>query len=87
MIVRLLICICAAGVALYAYIDKQNSLTELRIAIPSLDKQVKEIQIENVRLQYEVERMESPDRLLKIADQPEYSSLRYPYENEIIFLP
>ncbi len=86
MIIRLLICIFCAGLTLYAYIDKQNSLTELRIAIPSLDKQVKQIRVENKRLQYEIERLESPDHLLSLADQPEYSHLRFPYNEEVIIL-
>lgn len=84
MIFRLLICILCAGMTLYAYIDKQNDLTELRIAIPALDKQVKQLHIENHRLQFEIERLLSPESLLKIADQPEYSHLRYPTSEEVV---
>lgn len=86
MIFRLLVCIFCAGVTLYAYIDKQNSLTELRIAIPALHKQVKQLHIENKRLQFEIERQASPENLLRFADQPEFSHLHYPVEEEIIVL-
>lgn len=86
MIFRLLICIFCAGLTLYAYIDKQNSLTELRIAIPSLHKRVKLLHIENKRLRFEIEKQVSPENLLKLADRPEYSHLHYPNQNEIIVL-
>ena len=35
------------------YIEKQNELTELRLAIPVLDKEVKALSEENRRLKYE----------------------------------
>jgi hypothetical protein len=87
MIFRLLICIFCAGLTLYAYIDRQNSLTELRIAIPALAKRVKQIHMENRRLQYEIEHVMSPEHLLKLADQPEYSHLHFPSEDEVTVIP
>ena len=84
---KLFICIATAGITLFAYIENQNDLTELRIAIPALAIEVSEIQEENTRLKYEIERFESPIALMELMRKPEYSHLKYPYLNEEIFLP
>lgn len=85
--INLFICIAVAGLFLFAYIDKQNELTELRLAIPVLAKEVKAIQEENTRLRYEIERFENPILLMELRRKPEFSHLKYPYLNEEIFLP
>lgn len=86
MMVRILVCILAAGFALYAYIDKQNELTELRIAIPALEKKVKQIRIDNRRLLYELDKLKSPDQLMEFAERPEFGHLKYPRQEDVIIL-
>lgn len=83
---QIFVCIFAAGIALYSYIDKQNALTELRIAIPVLAKEVKGIQEENIRLQYEIDRFESPIHLMELARKPEFGHLKFPYSPDVIIL-
>lgn len=84
---RIFLCIFATGITLYSYIDKQNELTELRLAIPALAKKVREIQDENTRLKYEIDRFESPIHLMELARKPEFGYLKYPYLKDEIFLP
>lgn len=84
---RILLCIVVASLTLYMYIEKQNELTELRLAIPALSKEVKSIQEENNRLRYEIDRLESPIVLMEVMNKPEFTHLKYPYLNEEIFLP
>ena len=84
---RIFICIFVAGWTLYTYIDKQNDLVELRMAIPILGSEVKAIEEENIRLKYEVERFESPIHLMELARKPEFSHLKYPYDRDVIVLP
>lgn len=72
---------------LFGYIEKQNDLTELRLAIPALAKEVKSLQEENIRLTYEIEHFESPIHLMELMRKPEFSHLKYPYLNDEIFLP
>lgn len=84
--IRFFICIFTAGGALFAFIDKQNELTELRLAIPALAKNVKSIQEENIQLKYEIERFESPIHLMELMRKPEFSHLKYPYLKDEIFL-
>lgn len=84
LLVRLLICMIVVGVALYRHIDDSNQLTGLRLAIPILEKDVKEIAEENTRLQFEIDRFESPAHLLELARKPEFGHLKYPYADDII---
>lgn len=86
-ILRIFSCILAAGFTLFSYIEKQNELTELRLAIPSLAKEVKNLQKENIRLKYEVKHFESPIHLMELMRKPEFSHLKYPYLSDEIFLP
>lgn len=87
LVPRVLVCILAAGVTILAYIEKQNELTELRVAIPSIEKEVKELQEENIRLKYAVDRFESPIHLMELMNKPEYSHLKFPYLDQEVFLP
>lgn len=84
---RILACIFFAGLTVFAYIDKQNQLTELRLKLPALAKEVRSIQEENNRLKYEIESFESPIHLMELLRKPEFSHLRYPYVRDIIILP
>jgi len=47
------------GIFLYAYISKQNSITELRLQVPIGSKALQAIQQENTRLQFEIDRFEN----------------------------
>lgn len=87
VISRLFICVVVAGLMLFVYIDKQNGLTELRIAIPILAKQVKDLQQENIRLLYEIEHFESPAHLMELMRQPEFAHLKFSYVSDEVFLP
>jgi hypothetical protein len=86
-VIRLFICILAAGLTLFAYIEKQNGLTELRLAIPALAKEVKNLHEENKRLTYEIRHFESPIHLMELMRKPEFSHLKYPMLPEVVFLP
>ncbi len=82
-----LACIAAIGGCLFIYIDALNRVTELRLAIPDLAKEVKDIQEENQRLHYEIDNFESPLHLMELARKPEFSHLKHPSTNEIILIP
>lgn len=71
---------------MYAYIDRQNDLTELRLQFPQLAKEVKGIQEENNRLYYEIDRFESPIHLLELSRKPEFGHLKHPYLHDIIII-
>lgn len=87
MMIRLLICIFIAAWTIYLLIEKQNALMELQLAIPVLEKDVKRIEEENTRLKYEIQFFESPTHLLELAQKPEFSHLKFPYQPDVILLP
>lgn len=84
---RLLICILGAAFSLYLTIENQNELTELRLKLPPLSKEVKHLQEENNRLQYEIDLYESPIHMMELSRKPEFSHLKFVSTNEVIILP
>lgn len=87
LFIRLLVCISFAGLVLYKSIDKHNQLTQLRLSIPVLSKEVKEIHEKNLELSYTIEQFESPLYLMELARKPEFGHLKYPSIEEVIQLP
>lgn len=87
LFIKLLICISFAGLAIYKYIDKLNELTELRLSIPILIKEVKEIREKNLELQYAIESFESPVHLMELAQKPEFGHLKHASLDQVIQLP
>lgn len=83
---RIFICIIALWITILAYIEKQNDLTELRLAIPNLAKAVKNIEEENVRLEYEIEHFKSPVHLMELSRKPEFGHLKASFFKDEIFL-
>ena len=84
LVIRLIFCAAILGGALYAYIEKINRLTELRIKVPKLSKQLKNVQEENIRLHFEIEKFENPLNLMELARKPQYGHLKHPYLTDII---
>lgn len=82
--IRICFCILIVGILLYAFINKQNQITELRLQIPVASKELEMIQQENTRLQFEVDQFENPNHLMELARQPQFSHLKHPLVNEII---
>jgi len=86
LFIRVLFCIAIVGVFLYVHILKQNTITELRLQIPQAAKELEAIKQENVRLRFEMDQFESPQHLMELSSQPQFSHLKYPLLNEIITL-
>jgi hypothetical protein len=84
---RILMCISAFGVSLYAYVNKQNEVTRRRLAIPVVAKEIKDLKEINTHLQYEIDLFESPEHLMQLASHSEYSHLRHPLVREILTMP
>lgn len=84
--IRAAICLASIGLVAYAYIDQKNHLTELSRIIPELEKEVKQVQEENVNLQYEIDRFRSPRHLLKLSKLPQYRHLRFPTVDEVVVI-
>jgi len=83
LLVRLLACIFILGIFLFFYVDKKIEFMGLRLHIPVLVKEIRCIQEENTRLQYEIDRFENPSHLMELARKPEFSHLHHPLVEDI----
>jgi len=84
LVIRLFLCIAATALCLYLHIERQNSMTQLRLEIPTLAKEVEQIEHEIERVQFEIDQFENPAYLMELARRPEYSHLRQPRVDEVI---
>lgn len=87
LLIRLFFCIFLFSLFLYLYLEKQNEITDLRLKIPRLQKDLEMILQENTHLQFEIDQFENPQNLLHLARKPEYSHLKYPLTKDIILIP
>lgn len=85
-IVRIFICVTVIWLTIYVHIDANNELTELRRLIPELEKEVKALVEDNIRLQFDIDRFKDPLHLMELAKKPEYSFLKYPYTDDVIII-
>ena len=86
IMIRYFICIFVLALTLYSYVDQQNALTKLRLSIPVLAKQVRDLREENTRLEYEIDLFESPQHLMTLANRSEFSHLKHPMAKEVIVM-
>ncbi len=84
IVIRTLICILTIGCFLYAYITKQNDITELRLQIPVKAKMLEEIAQACTALQFQIDQFENPQHLMELSSQPQFSHLKYPLLSDII---
>src|SRR5262245_40770714 len=83
---KLGICIGTVAFAIYVYINQHNQVIELQLAIPPLQKEFRVLQAENERLQFEIDRFESPGHLMELAKKPEYRHLKSPSSSDILVI-
>lgn len=82
---RFIVCFLVSGSLLYCYINKQNDRMKLRLRIHALCSEYRQIEQENIVLGFLIDKLESPDHLMQIAEQPEYAYLSYP-QKEMIYV-
>ena len=86
LVAQVSLCLVALGACLFSYLEKQNQLTELRIYVPTLVKEIRLIQEENVSLKYQIQEFESPEHLMQLASDASFSHLKYPFSKEVLVL-
>lgn len=83
---RLIVCLAAIVIMVYVYIDRQNSLIELRIKARHQTKELRKVEEMNRSLHYEVDLLKNPIHLMELAKKPTYSYLKYPLASEILLI-
>ena len=84
--VQVLVCAFSCGSVLYAYVRQQNDVTKVRIELPKLTREVRQLEEQNSRLRFEIERFENPKHLMELAKRPDFSDLKHPLSREIFVL-
>lgn len=87
ILLKLGACLSAFGFCLYSYLNMQNEVTQLKIWLPEVEKEIRLIQEENLRLSYQIEQFENPAHLIELAHRPEYAHLKHPLVKEILVVP
>lgn len=74
------------GFALYTYVEQQNQVTALKLQLPKIAREIKALQEENTRLQFEIDTFENPDNLLKLAAKPQFAHLQHPLSTDVLMV-
>lgn len=72
------------GFALYSYVELANQVTSVQLQLPKVAREIKALQEENTRLQFEIDTFENPDNLLKLAATPAFSHLQHPLSPDVL---
>lgn len=80
------VCLLTLGGCLINYLERQNTLTQLRLYVPKLSLEIKGIQEEISQLKYNIQEFENPDHLLKLASDFSSGYLKHPLEKEILVI-
>lgn len=83
-VIRLLCCLLILSVYFYLVIQKQNSVNYLSLQIPKLNKDLKTLEEENLKLQFEIDCFESPDHLMQLVKKEGFTHLRYPVVKDVV---
>lgn len=86
IILQVVCSLTALGTCWFSYLEKQNELTELRLYAPKLVREVREIRENNAHLQYELQELQSPQKLLELAQDPKFAHLKHPTCKNILVL-
>ncbi len=81
---RILVCLLTLGSFLYLYVDKLNAHTELKLRIPQLAREIDQIKQSAAQLSYTIECFKDPAHLMQLAKNPEYSHLKFPYQEDVL---
>lgn len=84
---RLGVCVAIFGYCLFSYLEQQTIVTQLKIQLPEIEREIASLREESRRLQYEIERFENPGHLIELAHLPEFSHLKHPLLREILTVP
>lgn len=86
VLLRLILCVSVFALYLYQIIQKQNTLNYVSLKIPKLAKEVKSLEEENLKLQFEIEKFESPENLMRLVRSEQFTHLKIPILKEVLSL-
>lgn len=84
---RFFLCLFALMGLLYLSIDGQNEITALQMEIPRLSREVRMLNEENTRLEYQIDQFENPHNLMRLARGDHCRHLKHPLLETIFAIP
>ncbi len=84
LMIRVFLCLSVFSLCLFSYLEKQNEVTQLKLHIPKVAKEIKALHEDNAKWQYEISQLESPENLMELARDSRYSHLRYPLTKDVL---
>ena len=78
-LIRLLICLLGIGLSLYMTVVSDNHLTQLRMQIPKMTQEVRELEETNEMLAFSLASALQPHHLFTLASSPSFSHLQPSY--------
>lgn len=87
LLIQFWISLSIVGLALYLYVDQKNELIRLQMEIPVVEKELKGVLEENIRLRYRIQQFQDPQKLLELHSHPPYASMKYSSVDQVLILP
>lgn len=85
-IVQIFTCLIAVSACWFSYLEKQNELTSLRLYAPKLVQEVKNIREKNMEMRYQIQQLESPEKLMELTQDARFHHLKHPFGKDILVL-
>ncbi len=83
ILVQILCCLTVFTFYLYHIIQKQNQINYLSLNLPKIVKELKTLEEENMRLRFQVNSFQSPDHLMQLVKEEQYTHLKMPLLKEV----
>ncbi|MEI6242263.1 MAG: hypothetical protein WCP39_02530 [Chlamydiota bacterium] len=84
LLVRLAVCLLSFSFCLYSYLNAQNMVTERKMKLPQIAKEIRTTREEIKRLHYEIERFENPSHLLELSASSQFTHLKHPLVKDVL---
>ncbi len=84
LFIQLVVFLGCATFFFYEDIEEQNRIAALKMELPKVSQNLKNVREELTRLRYEIEQFESPANLLHLAEASEYRHLKQPFAKDIV---
>lgn len=86
LLVKLFICFAAFSFYLYSVLQSQNTLNYLSYKLPKIEKELRAIEEDNVKLSFQLQVFHDPRHLLDLLKEEMYSHLKYPFLEDVLNL-
>lgn len=84
ILINLGFCVLIFSAFLFKYVDKLNYLTKLKLQLPKIEREIKDLFEKNTKLRYEIDKFENPNNLMELARKEQFSHLKHPLVKDVL---